>query len=119
MYPDVSQFFTDLKAHGIKTAVYSDYNSGDKLKFMRLKVDMEVSSTDDRINSFKPLANGLSFIISALKVNRENCLYIGDRFELDGLCAQYAGVPFLLVDKTNANKNFYAKLSEELVRLKN
>lgn len=115
MYPGVEQFFADLKKHGIKTAVYSDYTSAEKLKQMHLQVDMEISSTDKIVNSFKPLPNGLLAILLELKItDKKNCLYIGDRFELDGLCAEQAGVPFLLVNKKDAAIDFYIKLSAQL-----
>lgn len=111
MYPGVAQFFTALREQGIRTAIYSDYDSGEKLKHMQLYADMEISSTDKRVNSFKPLPDGLSFILSEMGITKkDNCLYIGDRFELDGLCAEAAGVPFLLIDKKDAHKDFYIKL---------
>lgn len=120
MYPDVRQFFSTLKKYGIKTAIYSDYKSADKLKHMQIQADMEISSTDKRVNSFKPLPNGLLEILSAMNITeRENCLYIGDRFELDGLCAKAAGIPFLLVDQTSASTDFYGKLAQYLIKSRN
>jgi FMN phosphatase YigB (HAD superfamily) len=117
MYPGVSKFIADLKLQGAKTAIYSDYNSKNKLKKMGLYVDLEVSSTDPEVNSFKPLPDGLLLILSEMNIsNKKNCLYIGDRFELDGLCAKNAGIPFLLVDKAAAPKDFYFKLSSQFIK---
>lgn len=117
LYPGVTQFFNDLKDRGIKTAIYSDYNSEDKLLEMQLVVDLQISSTDKRVNSFKPIPKGLFVILSELKItNKANCLFIGDRFELDGICAENAGVPFLLVDKISADHDFYTKLSNHLIQ---
>lgn len=116
MYPGVSKFINDLKLKGVKTAIYSDYNSKNKLKKMGLDVDLEVSSTDPEVNSFKPLPKGLLMILSEMNIsNKNNCLYIGDRLELDGLCAKNAGIPFLLVDKAAAPKDFYLELSSQFI----
>lgn len=120
MYPGVSAFLADLRKYGIKTAVYSDYKSENKLKQMQIYVDMEISSTDKKVNSFKPLPNGLLEILSEMKItDKGNCLFIGDRFELDGLCAENAGIPFLLVSKEDGVKDFYERLSEQLNRALN
>ena len=119
MYPGVAQFITNLKLHGVKTAIYSDYNSKDKLAQMQLKVDLEVSSTDPGVDGFKPLPNGLLVVLSDMKITKkENCLFIGDRFELDGLCAANAGIPFLLVEKIETETDFYAKLSANFIQSK-
>lgn len=117
LYPGVAQFFNDLKQNGIKTAIYSDYNSERKLEKMELVADLQISSTDKRVNSFKPLPAGLLLILSELKITtKENCLFIGDRFELDGVCAENAGVPFLLVEKDKASKDLYTELSNHLIQ---
>lgn len=117
MYPGLANFLNDLKKNGIKTAVYSDYDSVDKLAHMQVLVDLEISSTNKRVNSLKPNPDGLYLILSEMNItNKDNCLYIGDRIELDGLCASRAGVPFLFVDKKNAIKDFYLKLSAELAQ---
>ncbi|WEK21218.1 MAG: HAD family hydrolase [Candidatus Pedobacter colombiensis] len=120
MYPGVRQFIVDLKVKGIRTAIYSDYDSVNKLENMQIKVDLEISSTDERVNSFKPCPDGLLFILSEMNItNKNNCLYIGDREGLDGSCAEYANISFLLVDKGIAAKNFYQKLSKELINVRN
>lgn len=112
MYPGVAQFFEDLKLCGIKTAIYSDYKSDEKLQAMGLSADLQRCSTDKKVNSFKPLPKGLLVILEELDIKqRGNCLFIGDRFELDGLCAENAGIPFLLVDKNKADINLYTELS--------
>jgi FMN phosphatase YigB (HAD superfamily) len=115
LYPGIAQFFTDLKQYGIKTAIYSDYKSDDKLQAMGLSADLQICSTDKRVNSFKPLPRGLLVILEELRIKQKgNCLFIGDRFELDGLCAERAGIPFLLVDKDIADINLYTELSTQL-----
>lgn len=117
LYPGVTKFFDDLKQNGIKTAIYSDYNSECKLAKMELTADLQISSTDKRVNSFKPLPAGLLVVLAELNItHKENCLFIGDRFELDGICAQNAGVPFFLVEKEKASSGLYTELSNRLIQ---
>lgn len=119
MYPDVNTFLNELKNKGIKSAVYSDYDVEVKLSRMNVYVDFELSSTDKRVNALKPLPDGLFAILTEMKVtDKMSCLFIGDRFELDGKCAEYADIPFLLIDKKTALKDFYFKLSTMIVDLK-
>ncbi|MNL64920.1 hypothetical protein D3C87_1891910 [compost metagenome] len=81
---------------------------------MQIEVAIEVCSTDKRVNGFKPCPDGLLLILSEMRIKKENCLYIGDRWELDGVCAERAGISFLFADKLIAVKDFYLKLSAEL-----
>lgn len=115
IYPGVPDFLAALKTKKIKTAVYSDYNSTAKLNHMQIKVDLEISSTDQQVNSFKPNTEGLNFILTAMDLtDKTKCLYIGDRYELDGICAKRTGIPFLLVNEKNAIKDFYHKLAMKI-----
>lgn len=115
VYPGVAEFLAALKNKGIKTAVYSDYESKTKLKHMQLQVDLEISSTDERVNSFKPNPEGLMLVLSQMNItNKANCLFLGDRDELDGQCARTLGIPFLLIHKNIAMKDLYHKLAAKI-----
>lgn len=117
LYPGIANFFKDLRENGIKIAIYSDYDSENKLKSMELIADFEISSTDKKVNSFKPIPKGLLVVLDEMKITKKaNSLFIGDRIELDGVCAENAGIPFLLVDKSTADKDFYTKLSNHLIQ---
>ena len=54
--------------------------------------DLFVSSDDKNINALKPNPKGLNYIIEYFKCPIEHCIFIGDRFDKDGLCAKYAGL---------------------------
>lgn len=99
VYPDVIRFLELIKQSGIKIAIYSDYDASKKLDYMNIVTDLIVASTDPQINSLKPNPRGLQYIIEALDVKPSSCLFIGDREELDGLCAANAGIAFLNVKK--------------------
>ncbi|MFA4870520.1 MAG: HAD family hydrolase [Pedobacter sp.] len=113
-YPGLEQFFEELKKKNIRTAIYSDYESEQKLKSMNIAVDLIVSSTDIYVNAFKPIPIGLNYIITKLKIKNSNCLFIGDRKELDGECAARASIPFFLINKNNTDKLYYNRLSDQL-----
>lgn len=113
-YPGVSCFVEELQNQGISTAVYSDYEAKNKLEKMNIRVDLVVSSTQTDINALKPRPNGLVYILTEMRIkNKANCLFIGDREELDGECALAAGIPFLCLDK-HTKKDFYPHLLEKL-----
>lgn len=113
-YPGIHSFVEELGKQGISTAVYSDYEVKNKLEKMNIRLNLAVSSTQAEINALKPLPNGLTYILSEMDIkNKANCLFIGDREELDGECSRAAGIPFLLIDKKNG-QYFYRQLLEKL-----
>jgi len=102
-----------LKEKGIKVCVYSDYPTKEKLKALNLpiKINLEVSSIDEEINSFKPSGKGLQYIINRLGIKKNEVLFIGDRMETDGECAKNAGVDFVIIDKKG---KIYKELIEKI-----
>lgn len=115
VYPGVAELFSLLKKQNIKIAIYSDYKSADKLKAMNLEADLIVASTDPHVDRLKPNPKALFYIADQLKVAPEECLFIGDRQELDGECAERAGMPYLIVDKKPlAEFDFYTLLNKSL-----
>lgn len=116
VYPGVEDFFKNLEDKNILKAIYSDYDSIQKLKEMGLVVDIIVSSTDQDINAMKPLPNGLNYILNSLKIeDKTRCVFIGDRMELDGKCAENAQIPFLIINKEQAKINLFKSLSNKLL----
>ena len=115
VYPGTHSFFDAIRQQGIKIGIYSDYKAHDKLAAMNLAADIVVSSTDPEIDQLKPAPAGLLHIADALNLSPEECLFIGDRQELDGLCAERAGMPYLIVDKQPFSSfTFYQHLEQRL-----
>jgi phosphoglycolate phosphatase/putative hydrolase of the HAD superfamily len=115
VYPGTKAFFEALKQHNIKIAIYSDYKAHSKLKAMDLEADMVISSTDPEIDRLKPDPKGLLHISQQLNIPIEECLFIGDRQELDGESAVRANMPYMIVDKKPFTQfDFYHKLKTEL-----
>lgn len=114
-YPGTKAFFDALQQHNIKIAIYSDYKAHDKLKAMDLQADLILSSTDADIDRLKPDPKALFYIAEKFKVTPQECLFIGDRQELDGECAINAGMPYLIVQKKPFKDfDFYSKLTEQV-----
>lgn len=99
IYPGLHSFLKTLKHNGFQTAIYSDYKALDKLKAMKISADLVIASTDTQIDRLKPDPKGLIYIANKLKVNPNECLFIGDRQELDGVCAIKAKMPYLIFSK--------------------
>lgn len=115
MYPGTKSFFDKLQSRNIKIAIYSDYKAHDKLKAMDLQADLVVSSTDPEIDRLKPDPTAPLYIANKLGVLPEECLFIGDRQELDGECAINAGMPYLIIEKKPFSSfDFYQKLENNL-----
>jgi phosphoglycolate phosphatase/putative hydrolase of the HAD superfamily len=115
VYPGAEAFFNSLRHHNILIAIYSDYKADSKLAAMNLKADLIVSSTDPDIDRLKPDPQGLRYITQKLNVTADECLFIGDRQELDGECAIKANMPYLIVDKKPFDQfDFFQKLNQAL-----
>jgi putative hydrolase of the HAD superfamily len=84
VFPGLTTFLGELRQRGIRIAIYSDYKADDKLKSME-----------------------------QLGVKGEECLFIGDRPELDGICAERAGMPYRIISRESSGA-FYGELTREL-----
>lgn len=94
-----------IKSCGVTAIAYSDYPAVDKLAALGLDVDFVFSATDPAINCLKPNPRGLTAILSQLSLAPEDCLFIGDRDEKDGLCARQVGMDFLILPKSRSTRN--------------
>ncbi|GAB3538532.1 HAD-IA family hydrolase [Pontibacter brevis] len=114
-YPGTRELFHLLRQKGIKIAIYSDYKAHDKLAVMGLAADVVVASTDPEVNQLKPNPKGLLYTVEKLGLTPSDCLFIGDRQEMDGECALQAHMPYLIIDKKPLEQfDFYTTLTQTL-----
>lgn len=114
-YPDVLDFYNDLRESSIKLAAFSDYPAVEKLRALGMSEMIVVCTTDPEVNSMKPDTKGLLLLVEKLNVPIDACLLIGDREERDGECARRISMPYLIkTNNTDGINHFkcYRELSE-------
>ena len=115
MYDQVPEFFDLLRARQIKIAIYSDYKAEEKLKAMDLQADLVLCSTDEVIDCMKPNPKALHHIAGKLNISIRECVFIGDRDELDGACARSVSMPCIIVNKNSKGETaLFGELCEEV-----
>ena len=118
-YPGVSECINYLKKHGVKIIIYSDYEARKKLAALNIRADIVIAATDKNINSLKPNPKALLYILENQNITAHESLYIGDRDELDGLCAASAGIPYInLKDEKFKINEFYEQLLSSFKNLR-
>lgn len=84
-----------LQASGKIIVVYSDYPVKEKLDALKLSPNYQFWSEDGVIECMKPDSSGITRAVDALGLGREEILYVGDRYDRDGLCAEEAGFGYM------------------------
>jgi HAD superfamily hydrolase (TIGR01549 family) len=95
-----------LQEQGVKIAVYSDYPVEQKIRVLHdLAIDHYFCASDTVIHCLKPDPRGLKNIVRITGESIENSLFIGDRYEKDGKCAENAGMDYIILDKNPLSRN--------------
>lgn len=104
-------FLAAQKQRGAQVIAYSDYPVADKLHCLGLTCDAGYCADDENIACLKPDPQGLRRILAHHELDPAGCLYIGDRYEKDGLCAAACGLDFLLLPASEKERRaLYRKL---------
>jgi len=93
-------FLNEQMEDGKKVIIYSDYPVKDKLCALTFSPGHYFYSGDNMINCLKPNNKGLENIITMLGgygVNRKDIIFLGDRKEKDGICAQKSKIDYLIL----------------------
>ena len=96
-----------LRNDGKKVVILSDYPTKDKMEVLRISVDRQYGPDDGRIDELKPSPKGLQVIMDDLKIKSDEVLMIGDRMEKDGLCAEAAGVDYIILERSISKRGSY------------
>ena len=80
----------------LKIGVLSDYPAREKVKALGLDsyITIYLCSTDKQITAFKPSPAGITLACKMWELPSECIVYVGDRFETDGIAADKAGSKF-------------------------
>lgn len=93
-----------LKKDGAKIIIYSDYPVESKVKVLKIQCDYMFSANDKDISCLKPNTKGLEFILKSTNLIKDEILFIGDRYEKDGKCAENCGIDFLILSPKKSKR---------------
>ena len=105
--PDLADFLREARERGIRLGVVSDYPTADKLEALGIAdfFDAVISSQDSNIGFLKPHPRGLQTCLARLGVEPQEALYVGDRADVDLLCAARARTHFVLFARAAAHSD--------------
>jgi HAD superfamily hydrolase (TIGR01509 family) len=101
--PGLLAFLHASKARGLHLGVLSDYPAEAKLTALGLDgiFDVVLTAQSPDVGVFKPHPRGLLLAAERLQVRPSECVYIGDRAEVDGQAAAAAGMACFIVTQRN------------------
>lgn len=111
-FEGLKELFDLLEAKNIVRAIYSDYPFDEKMRALALPYEFGVSSVDRDVNCLKPHPKGLQNLLRISGHEVEECVFIGDRLERDGICAKNAGMPFIIIDPNR--KDYFVELKKKI-----
>jgi len=95
-------FLKGVQKLDVNVIIYSDYPVVEKLKALDFIPDAAYSADD--LECLKPSPKGLLYIIEKNKLVISDCLFIGDKHEKDGKCAENAGMDYFILPKSNRRR---------------
>lgn len=97
-------FLAERKAESCKFIVYSDYPAAEKCKAIGVQPDDVFWPDGERICVLKPSSAGVKYIVSQHNLDVSKTLFIGDRYEKDGVCAKNSGMDYLILKKSRFSR---------------
>jgi HAD superfamily hydrolase (TIGR01509 family) len=98
------EFLHECKARGLRLAALSDYPAAAKLQALGIAdlFDVVLCAQAPEVGVFKPHPRGLQVALQRLGVNRDECLYVGDRADVDAAAAEAAGIACAILTRDKA-----------------
>ena len=95
-YAGVPEVLKQMSEAGLRLGIFSDLPPALKLRALGIEdfFDSVLSAQDTDVQRFKPDPQGLLVVLKRLGVPPNRALYVGDRFEIDGVAAERAGMAF-------------------------
>lgn len=103
-------FLNMQKKKGKRVYIYSDYPTEDKVRALGICFDEGYWPDKKRISLLKPSTQGINYILSENNVDKKDVLFIGDRYEKDGKCAEDAGVDYVILSSGRCKRNLQYNL---------
>ena len=89
-----------LKENGSQVVLYSDYPVAEKACAVEISADFMFHAGSAEIRCMKPSPQGLVNILRVTETSPSDALFVGDRYAKDGLCAEAAGVEYVILSKS-------------------
>lgn len=93
-YRHILTWIEELKHAGKKIYIYSDYPAEKKAEKLGIITERIFTSEYLEIGEQKPSRKAMDYILKEIHVPVEQILYVGDRYEKDGLSAAMAGIDY-------------------------
>ena len=97
-FDGVRETFRNIKAHGLKIGVFTDFPMFEKLRSMKLDEYVDFAASSDDTGFLKPDAHCFDYLLYNLKMEPSDVLYVGDSYEKDIVGARNAGIDAVLVN---------------------
>jgi phosphoglycolate phosphatase/putative hydrolase of the HAD superfamily len=112
--PGLVEFLRSCRTQGLRLAVFSDYPAEAKLDALGLGhfFDVVLSAQSPVVGVFKPHPKGLLVVAERLALEPSDCMYVGDRADVDGAAAAAAGMRCFILTRVAG----FPQLSERLNR---
>jgi HAD superfamily hydrolase (TIGR01509 family) len=112
--PGAAGFLAKARQQGYRLGVFSDYPARTKLLAMGLDgyFDAILCAQDPDIQRFKPDPAGLLATAARLYASANECVYIGDRPEVDAAAAKHAGMHCVILGQRKGGPADYAMLRD-------
>lgn len=88
----------EQRKQGKKVFIYSDYPAEDKCAVFGVYADGIYWPDQKRIYVLKPSPDGVRYILNENRLDKSSTVFIGDRYEKDGKCAESAGLDYLVLE---------------------
>lgn len=95
----LTEFLWDAREQGKKVFIYSDYPAVDKCSALGIHPNGIYWPDGKNIQVLKPAPQGLAYLMKENSIQKEEVLFIGDRLEKDGACAEACGIEYLILKK--------------------
>jgi HAD superfamily hydrolase (TIGR01509 family) len=99
--PGLLEFLHACRGRGVRLGVVSDYPPHAKLSALGLDglFDVVLAAQSAGVGVFKPHPRGLLLAAELLRLSPADCVYVGDRVDVDGAAAAAAGMPCVIVTR--------------------
>jgi len=121
----IKKLVIELKNHGIKVGVISDFPVGKKFSYLGLDSYWDIICSADEIGALKPKPESFKFAASKLGIDPGKIIYVGNHYQYDIIGANNAGMMtahFSLFKKKNSKADYtfinYKKFLEFVLKLK-